>query len=98
MLFFHYLCALWHRVRLSIGAKRNEAVQRTRGEYVVHWDDDDWFRERRITEQVAPLIRGEADITALEHHLYYYLLENQFYVVTRVGDWGPHFGTLVCVP
>ena len=49
----------------SIGAKRNRAVTAARGDYVVHWDDDDWYAPERLRRQLAPLLAGEADITAL---------------------------------
>jgi glycosyltransferase involved in cell wall biosynthesis len=81
--------------RISIGAKRNLAVQQATGEIVVHWDDDDYFREHRISAQVAPIIRGEVDMTVLEHHYYYILPTQSFYVVKRAASWGPHFGTFV---
>jgi glycosyltransferase involved in cell wall biosynthesis len=80
--------------RVSIGEKRNFAVQQTRGQIVIHWDDDDYFREFRITQQVAPIIRGEVDMTVLEHHYYFELMSKQFYVVKRLHSWGPHCGTL----
>ena len=29
--------------KLTIGAKRNLANEKARGEFIVHWDDDDWY-------------------------------------------------------
>jgi glycosyltransferase involved in cell wall biosynthesis len=81
--------------RISIGAKRNIAVAQATGEVVVHWDDDDYFREHRISAQVAPIIRGEVDMTVLEHHYYYILSTQSFYIIKRAASWGPHFGTFV---
>lgn len=49
----------------SIGAKRNRACALAAGEIVVHWDDDDWYAPGRLRRQVAPLLDGSADITAL---------------------------------
>lgn len=40
--------------RRSIGEKRNIAVHHAKGNVIVHWDDDDFFREHRITTQVQP--------------------------------------------
>jgi glycosyltransferase involved in cell wall biosynthesis len=51
--------------RQSIGAKRNRACALARGEYIAHWDDDDWYAPRRLSAQIAPLLAGEADISAL---------------------------------
>lgn len=33
----------------SIGAKRNLACDQARGEYIAHWDDDDWSHPARIS-------------------------------------------------
>jgi glycosyltransferase involved in cell wall biosynthesis len=38
--------------RLPIGAKRNIAVGRSRGEIICHWDDDDFSEPGRIEDQV----------------------------------------------
>jgi glycosyltransferase involved in cell wall biosynthesis len=46
----------------SLGAKRNLGVREARGEIIVHWDDDDWSAPQRISQQVAPLAAGTADI------------------------------------
>jgi glycosyltransferase involved in cell wall biosynthesis len=48
-----------------IGAKRELACAAARGQFVAHWDDDDWHGAERLERQLAPLLRGEADMTAL---------------------------------
>ncbi len=49
----------------TIGAKRNAALREASGEYVAHWDDDDWYAAGRLSAQIAPLAAGEADVVAL---------------------------------
>jgi glycosyltransferase involved in cell wall biosynthesis len=49
----------------SVGAKRNLAVQAARGEFIVHWDDDDWYAAGRLTAQMQKLLQNEADVVAL---------------------------------
>jgi glycosyltransferase involved in cell wall biosynthesis len=49
----------------TIGAKRNRACAVATGEYIAQWDDDDWYGSRRLSAQLAPLIEGQADISAL---------------------------------
>jgi glycosyltransferase involved in cell wall biosynthesis/GT2 family glycosyltransferase len=49
----------------SIGAKRNRACERARGEVVVQWDDDDWYGAGRVSAQVEPILAGRADVTGL---------------------------------
>jgi glycosyltransferase involved in cell wall biosynthesis len=53
--------------RTTIGAKRNIACREARGEIVAHWDDDDWYSRDRLARQIAPIVRGEADVTGLEN-------------------------------
>jgi glycosyltransferase involved in cell wall biosynthesis len=59
----------YHRLRgrKSIGAKRNFACQQAQGEFIAHWDDDDWYSSDRLRYQMMPLIAGDADITGLEN-------------------------------
>jgi len=81
--------------RMSIGEKRNLGASFASGEIIVHWDDDDFFRNYRVTKQIAPILSGEADMTVLEHHYYLYLPSQSFYIVKRASTWGPHFATFV---
>jgi glycosyltransferase involved in cell wall biosynthesis len=46
-----------------IGEKRNIACQLARGEYIVHWDDDDWYGPNRISEQVRILRQSSRPAT-----------------------------------
>jgi len=39
--------------QLSIGEKRNIATSHASGKIIAHWDDDDFFRNHRITHQVS---------------------------------------------
>jgi O-antigen biosynthesis protein len=85
---------------LSIGAKRNRACKLARGEIIAQWDDDDWYDERRLSVQVAPLLAGEADVTGLEAGVFFELERWTFWRCTPelhrrlfVGD--VHGGTLV---
>lgn len=59
----------------SIGAKRNLALRHAAGAIVVQWDDDDWFGAARLSAQVAPLLRGEAEISGLTGTLFLGLQE-----------------------
>lgn len=43
----------------SVGAKRNIACQHARGEYIVHWDSDDWSAPGRIAEQHKLLTKAQ---------------------------------------
>jgi len=48
--------------RMTVGAKRNLACERARGEFIVHWDDDDWYPPSRVRVQVAALRERGGDV------------------------------------
>jgi glycosyltransferase involved in cell wall biosynthesis len=51
--------------RITLGAKRNLACEIAQGDLIAHWDDDDWYNPRRLSEQIAPLLAQQCDITGL---------------------------------
>ena len=88
------------RQRMSIGAKRNLACEMARGEFIAHWDDDDWYGPTRLAAQVAPIAAGEADITALAGTPFLDVARRQFWTCTpavfaRMFAHAVHGGTLV---
>jgi O-antigen biosynthesis protein len=48
--------------RKSVGAKRNLACERARGEFIVHWDDDDWYPSSRVRTQIEALRQRGGDV------------------------------------
>jgi glycosyltransferase involved in cell wall biosynthesis/GT2 family glycosyltransferase len=63
----------------SIGAKRNWGVQMARGEIVAQWDDDDWYAPGRLSAQAAPILAGDADVTALRAEVFFDLERWEFW-------------------
>lgn len=63
----------------SVGFKRNLACEAALGEFVLHWDDDDWYAPDRISRQLAPLLRREAEICGLTAEYYFDLQQWQFW-------------------
>jgi hypothetical protein len=57
--------------RRTIGAKRNVCADASRGEVILHWDDDDWMAPDRISRQVAALAGSGADLTGCEALLFF---------------------------
>jgi glycosyltransferase involved in cell wall biosynthesis/GT2 family glycosyltransferase len=49
----------------SIGALRNQGSQQARGEIIAQWDDDDWHGPQRLSRQVALILDGTVEMTAL---------------------------------
>ena len=39
----------------TLGAKRNWINRQARGEFIAHWDDDDWSDPRRLSDQIERL-------------------------------------------
>lgn len=86
--------------RMTIGAKRNAACQRARGEIIVHWDDDDWYSPDRLRYQVSPIVAGVADLTGLENAFVLQLPAGEFWTTDahlhqRMFVENVHGGTLV---
>ena len=86
--------------RESIGAKRNRACELAAGSILAHWDDDDWYAPDRLSRQVAPLLAGKAEITALHAGIFFDLAAWKFWQATpqlhrRLFVEDVHGGTLV---
>ncbi len=55
----------------TIGAKRNVGCEQARGEFIVHWDDDDWYPSWRVAAQLRALIDRPADVCGTSRISYY---------------------------
>jgi glycosyltransferase involved in cell wall biosynthesis len=55
----------------SIGVKRNLACELAGGRFIAQWDDDDWYGVSRLSAQLAPLLRGQADVTGLGETIFF---------------------------
>lgn len=63
--------------RRSVGAKRNLACERARGEVIVHWDDDDWHAPHRIRYQTENLLKTQRDVCGINTVLFYDQMKGQ---------------------
>jgi ADP-heptose:LPS heptosyltransferase/glycosyltransferase involved in cell wall biosynthesis len=57
--------------RMSVGAKRNLACEQSRGEFIAHWDDDDWHAPHRLRYQVEALLREGTDLCGIRQLLFF---------------------------
>jgi len=48
--------------RVSMGEKHNLGLDAAQGEFIAHFDDDDWQSPRRLTRQVETLVLEDLDI------------------------------------
>lgn len=60
----HNVFYLWLSEDLYTGTKRNLACALARGEIIALQDDDDYYGPGRLSRQGAPLLAGEADVSA----------------------------------
>jgi len=57
--------------KIILGELRNKAISKAKGEIIIIWDDDDWYGEKRITHQISPLIKKEADLICINSEFVY---------------------------
>lgn len=57
--------------KLTVGEKRNLACAHAHGEFIVHWDDDDWYPSWRVRAQLRALLDRGADLCGSSRLFYY---------------------------
>jgi glycosyltransferase involved in cell wall biosynthesis len=82
--------------RQTVGSKRNLAVQAARGEFIVHWDDDDWYAANRLSAQVQKLIEDEADVAVLAMRYVLALESLEFYRIRPELHARLHYKDMCC--
>jgi O-antigen biosynthesis protein len=50
---------------LAVEQKREYGSQQARGEVLAFWDDSDWHGAERLSYQAGPILRGDAEASAL---------------------------------
>jgi len=68
--FYVWTCELY-RGRMTIGRCRNEMILESRGDVIIHWDDDDYSHPNRIAEQVAFLQSSGAAVVGYNQMLFW---------------------------
>ncbi len=72
--------------RVNLGAKLNIACQYAKGDVIAHWDDDDWYAERRLQYQVDQLLTGKVEVCGINRLLYYDLRNHCAYRYVYPAD------------
>lgn len=88
-------CVYARLPELTIGAKRNRAVEIASGPVIMHWDDDDEYSDDRIAHQAEEL-RASGKLVAGFHTILFRDLENGD--LWRYSGGSPNFivGTSLC--
>lgn len=63
--------------KLTIGAKRNFACEQARGEFIVHWDDDDWYPPNRVSRQIQALCESNCEVSGTSRIFYLDLISKR---------------------
>lgn len=58
--------------KTPLGLKHDMGVSLAMGEYICHWDDDDWFAPNRIERQVKALDDNKADVCGFLRDLVFF--------------------------
>lgn len=65
--------------KMTLGAKRNFCVEHSRGDFIAHWDDDDWYGPDRITQQVTAMQAARGEVCGVERPLFLDLASGESY-------------------
>jgi glycosyltransferase involved in cell wall biosynthesis len=66
--------------KTSVGNKRNLAVEDSRADIILHWDDDDWYARYRIRYQVENLLKHQTEICGINRLLFFELRTRQLWL------------------
>ncbi|MEY3567093.1 MAG: hypothetical protein RLZ19_1107 [Actinomycetota bacterium] len=58
-----------HDPRRRLGELRNVSMDLARGDWLVQWDDDDWYGRERISRQLAAAVDAGVGASALKYTL-----------------------------
>ncbi len=78
--------------KLTIGAKRNLACEQARGEFIVHWDDDDWYPRWRVRTQINALLEHGHDLCGSSRIAYFDAVRQQAWEYRYPGTKAPWVG------
>lgn len=77
---------------ITLGERRNIAIQNCDGDFFCHWDDDDWYHNKRLAIQLKSLQENNLEACVLDRLILYNNLTNQAYLSSK-RSWE---GSLLC--
>ena len=75
---------------LSTGVKRNICCEQAQGEFIVHFDDDDWSASGRIAHQTSCLISSQKQVMTYYNIPYWNVDTRKLYIFHPVYRGTPH--------
>ena len=54
-----------------LGVKRNSLIKQAKGDYICHWDDDDWHAPHRLSYEMSRLQEHAVDLVGASEMLAY---------------------------
>jgi hypothetical protein len=83
--------------RFSMGTKHNMACEMAQGAVIVHWDDDDWQAEWRLSYQIGELLQQSPDtLCGLSRVLFYEPRSNRAWEYSYPGGRSWVLGATFC--
>lgn len=83
------------KLNLKLGDLRNLSVEKSSGDILVNWDDDDISHPERLQIQYNFLIENKLDACFFEDQFHYFYDSNELFWVKWLNDYIP--GTLMCL-
>lgn len=77
---------------LTLGARRNLAIENAQGNYICVWDDDDWHHPHRLEIQMNNLLMNEKPANVLSRLMLFDSIRGETYLSSK-RYWE---GTLLC--
>lgn len=73
--------------KLTLGELRNISIQKSDGEYICQWDDDDWYSCERLEIQLKYLLKMKKSASILLRWIIYddFLKKILFIIYSRLG-------------
>jgi GT2 family glycosyltransferase len=78
----------------NVGAKRNFACEQSQGEFILHWDDDEWYGPSRVRRQLELLRESKARICGTSVALFYNELADRAFRYSFSGPVASWMGAL----
>lgn len=73
----------------SLGNKRNLKCEKSSGSIIIHMDDDDWYANDWISNQVNELLNSEADICGLNQIQFFSSTLNKYWMTKNLNSKKP---------